>query len=286
MAKVMENLSTVNSLLRTVLAIVLTAGASGGLWFGYRSYNRPAIELAEKSEQLATARHELDTAREQLAQQDDELLNRAQRIEALGNDILQKQVELRNMSAALRMLKTNHRVARLSVTDQSVDTSNGDLYTTVQFEELGLEGEVIDGPKGFRLRGDVAYIDSWVVKFEDQYVEQSDLQRGTSLVLFRRLFGEYQAPRDGFLLDVAGRRPGVYSGDAEITAFEEQVWGDLWRVANDAELARRLGVRAAHGEAPSIKLQRDGSYLIELRASDGLSIIPEAAGRAPTKPPA
>ena len=39
--------------------------------------------------------------------------------------------------------------------------------------------------------------------------------------------------------------------------------------------ARELGIRAAHGQAVSIKTQKGKSYRILLRASDGLSIVPD-----------
>ncbi len=42
--------------------------------------------------------------------------------------------------------------------------------------------------------------------------------------------------------------------------------------ANDPELAASKGVRAIHGEAPSIELREGKTYRIELRSSGGLSI--------------
>jgi len=36
-----------------------------------------------------------------------------------------------------------------------------------------------------------------------------------------------------------------------------------------------MGIRAAHGEAPSIQLRKDKVYELTLRASGGLSILPK-----------
>ena len=60
-----------------------------------------------------------------------------------------------------------------------------------------------------------------------------------------------------------------------MSAFEERIWSEFWNIANDPRQAEELGIRAAHGEAPSIKVRPGKSYLIHLRASDGLSITPE-----------
>jgi hypothetical protein len=46
-------------------------------------------------------------------------------------------------------------------------------------------------------------------------------------------------------------------------------------VLNDEQKARDLGIRAAHGQAVSIKAQKGKSYRVLLRASDGLSIVPD-----------
>ena len=59
--------------------------------------------------------------------------------------------------------------------------------------------------------------------------------------------------------------------------FEKGLWARFWDYANDPELAREKGVRAAHGEAPSIQLRPGKSYRVELRASGGISVVPETA---------
>ena len=57
--------------------------------------------------------------------------------------------------------------------------------------------------------------------------------------------------------------------------FEKQIWDDFWTIANDKARAEALGIRAIHGGADYIKVAKGKSYLVVLRASDGLSIVPE-----------
>ncbi|HRV82040.1 MAG TPA: hypothetical protein P5218_11410 [Planctomycetota bacterium] len=54
--------------------------------------------------------------------------------------------------------------------------------------------------------------------------------------------------------------------------LESQLWAEFWEFANNPQHASTLGIRAAHGEAVSIKVREGKSYAISLRASDGLSI--------------
>ncbi len=66
-----------------------------------------------------------------------------------------------------------------------------------------------------------------------------------------------------------------------MTEFEKEIWDNFWTIANDPGLAEKKGIRAAHGEAVSMKAEKGKSYRIVLRASDGLSIVPNPAATAP-----
>jgi len=282
MPGVMDSVSTVNSLIRTLLGVVIVAMVGLAGWYGYSVYNAHDRELKERDEELAEVRNRLDTQSRQLQekqlvldQQVEMLAERDRQITDLNLDLKKKLAQIQKLDTSLRLLKVNHRVAWLTVVDQGTDDATKDLYTDVSFVEVNDKGEAIDAPRKFRIRGDVVYIDNWVVKFDDKYVEQADIDRATSLVLFRRLFGESQTPNDGFSLDTEGARPRAYSGNHPMSEFEKKIWVDFWSIANDPEKAKELGIRAAHGEAPSMKLKPGKSYKVQLRSSDGLSITPD-----------
>jgi hypothetical protein len=117
----------------------------------------------------------------------------------------------------------------------------------------------------------VVYVDSWVAKFADDYVEMGDPLRSTSICLFRRLFGEAQNPSDGFVLDPVGSRPTAYRNGGKMSDLEREIWSKFWEYANDPALAEEVGIRAIHGEAPYTKLVPGKRYKVNLRSSDGLS---------------
>ena len=60
-----------------------------------------------------------------------------------------------------------------------------------------------------------------------------------------------------------------------MSEFERRIWRDFWEFANEPQEAAQMGIRAAHGEAVSVKLRPGRHYRVQLRASDGLSITPE-----------
>ena len=109
-------------------------------------------------------------------------------------------------------------------------------------------------------------------------IEQADLERGTSLLLFKRIFGSGQKPDDGYPLDEVGSAPKAYARGGKMSDFERKIWDDFWNIANDSEKAKQLGIRAAHGGAPFMKVEKGKSYRILLRASGDPTIVPEDQG--------
>ncbi|MBM4090624.1 MAG: hypothetical protein FJ276_14570 [Planctomycetes bacterium] len=270
MPGVIDSLSTLNSIVRTALAVIAVGLLGFGSYYGYRVLNADSMALKEKEEQLVSMQSQLEVKGRELRQM--EQLVRDQTLE-----LERRNLQIQKLETSLRLMKVNHRVAWLTVLDQSVEVESGDLYTTVQFVEVNDKGEAIEAPKEIRIKGDVVYLDNWVVKFEDKYIEHADIDRSTSLVLFRRIFGESQTPRDGVPIDSEGSRPRAYGDGKQVSDFERRIWSEFWTIANDEAKAKELGIRAAHGEAPSMKVRMGKSYKVMLRAADGLSITPDSA---------
>jgi len=277
MPSTMENISTINSFLRTLMALVVLGGLGVAGWFGYTTYNKSenaAKELAEKNAELDKAKQSLERAAEDLVKKNEQIQEQQFQIEALNLDV-------ERLETSLTLLKVDHRLARLTVIDQGIDQSNGQSFSLVDFVELNDEGNPIDKPREFRVRGDLVYIDNFLVKFEDKYIEQADIERGTSLILFHRIFGDKQQPAEGFPLDEAGETPKAYARAGKQTDLERKIWGDFWNIANNEAKAHELGIRAAHGGAVSMKVQKGKSYRVIMRSTGDLSIVPEDKADAP-----
>ena len=209
---------------------------------------------------------------------EDNLATSQAHILELDEEIAQKAKEIRELKISMYLLKVDHRVARIEVIDQVPDPDNpGGVITTVRFVELDEDGEPMGQSVEATVSGKKIYLDSLVIKFEDEYVEGGDFLRGTSVALFRRIFGENQAPSAGTEIDAAGLHPHPYGGggDGESDTYYAELWQRFWDYANDPEAAAEHGVRAIHGEAPYIEARPGKRYRIELRASGGLSILAE-----------
>ena len=285
--RTVETLSTLNSIARTVLAFAVLGGLGAGGYFVYSMYNGEKLELEstkddlkQTKKELAARQGELDQAQAAIRQRDQEIGVQKEEIQNLSADVAAKAKEIERLSTSLRLLKLDHRLAKLTVVDQTTDPQ-GKLMTKIEFVELNDEGASISSPKKFELEGDMVYVDYWVVKFEDRFIEEAAIDRSTSICLFRRIFSEARKPEDGFVIDEPGSQPGSYARGGKPSEFEQQIWSRFWSIANDEAQAKSFGIRAAHGEAVSIKAQKGKSYRLQLRASDGLSITVDSGNSPP-----
>ena len=254
-----NTLASVSHIMRALVSLVLLALVGTGGWVAYRAYDE---------------RLELDR---QLRRTTNELVAKTAEAERLSR-------ENQKLNLALRLLKIDHRVAEITVVDQQPGEQPPGKQrptTRFQFSELTKDGDPIGEPRTFTVEGDTVYVDAWVLKYADDLVERGDPLRSTSVCLFRRIFGEYQEPSEGFAVDPSGSRPAVYSQGSDMSPLERDIWANFWQYANDPLKAREAGIRAAHGEAPSIRLQPGKRYRVELRASGGLSIVPESTPGRP-----
>ena len=257
-----STLHEINSFVRTIMMCVLVGGAGyGGGWVYQNLY--PSAALREKDRQIHEVQQQLTAAQTN--------------IEQLNTNLQQAHLHIDRLDMSMRYLKVDKRVADLIVLRQMQHPQTGRALTEVAFQELDADGAPIEEARRFTIDGDVVFVDYWVVKFADQFVEQGDADRGMSICMFRRLFGEYQEPRDGYTLDEFGQKPRAY-GEGQMSPFEQSIWNDFWNLANDPSLAQELGIRAAHGEAVSMQVREGAQYRVQLRASGGLSITPIQAG--------
>jgi hypothetical protein len=282
MGRVNDTISNVNSALRNLLLLVLIAGAGIAGYKGYDLYNAPRQQLADKQA-------ELEKAAASLKQVTDDLAVKQKEVTELGSKLTETKEKLEKVELAKKLLLVQHRLARLKVLDQhevaslnpvtpsdgtKTPPSKSNVLTKVEFTEVNEHGEAIGQSKQFEIDGDMVYVDYLNVTFDDKFVEQADLDRSTSLVLFQRVFGEHQQPVQGFQLDTVGTRPTAYGRGTETSDFEKKIWDDFWLIANDPKRAADLGIRAANGEAVSIRVRPGKTYEIDLKASGGMTIRP------------
>ena len=286
MAGTIEKLQTINSVIRTLLALTVFGGVGVAGWYGYTTYNAAELEgqrkdaaLQAKEEELAKTLQRVKRQEQDLAAKDAELAGKEAKIteqkteiDTLNQEVTRQKLEIQRLDTALRLHKLERRLAQIRVLDTGVDQASGRKFSKIEFVELNEQGDLVGEPKPFSLDGETVYVDYWVVKFEDKYVEQADLERGMSICMFNRIFGDLQTPKDGYSLDQPGQRPGNYARGSVMSDFEKKIWEDFWKIANDPQQAAQLGIRALHGDAVSIKVEKGKTYRITVRASGGPEI--------------
>jgi hypothetical protein len=282
----MEGLSTVNSFLRTLVALVVVGAIGVGGWFGYTTYNAQEIEAKAKARELADANEKLAKAEQDLEEKSVQIEKQTARIAEQQTQINDLNVQVKKLETSLAFLKVDYRVARFTALDQTRNEATGGVTTLIEFVEVNDEGAPIDTPRQFRLPGDTVYIDSWVVRFKDEFVEQNDLERGSSLMLFKRIFGSGQKPEDGFPLDEVGSAPRAYARGGEPSDLEKKIWDNFWTIANDPARQDELGIRSGSGVAPNMKVDKGKSYEIRLRAAGDPEMRPIDAPPPVGKPEA
>src|SRR4029453_133268 len=152
MGRVMDSLSTINSFLRTLLALVVVGGVGTAGWYGYSTYHAKEFEAAKKAAALAESEKSLADARQQLTQAEATVARHTAELVLKNAEIVKLNESVKKLETALYYLKVDHRVARFTAVDQTKDDATGDIATLIEFVELNDEGQPIDTPRQFRIQ--------------------------------------------------------------------------------------------------------------------------------------
>jgi hypothetical protein len=200
-------------------------------------------------------------------------LYRYERHSTLAVQLEQEKQKTKQLEDIVGHLQGERRVADVIVTDQK--EVNGTLQTTLLFVEYAKDGSALPA-KRFTFEGKQAHIDAMVVKFQGKYVEGRDPLRGRSVALFTRLFGDKQTPEQAHRIDDPGHIPAVYQGaDPQISAFEQELWKDFWRLADDPAYRQSMGVRVAQGESAWRPFEPGKLYTVSIENDGGVNITSE-----------
>ncbi|HZL36542.1 MAG TPA: hypothetical protein VFC78_14580 [Tepidisphaeraceae bacterium] len=193
--------------------------------------------------------------------------------QSLRRDLKAEQQRSEQLKRVVQRLTTERRVADIVVTSQS--ESAGILYTGLLFREYARDGSQLPD-KRFTIEGKLAHIDAMVIKFDGKFVEDNDPLRGHSIALFTRLYGEKQSPADAFAIDEPGKVPEIYRGAGEqVTQFEQGLWANFWKLADDPAYRKSMGVRVAQGEGVWRGFEPGWLYTLTLESNGGVNITPE-----------
>jgi hypothetical protein len=183
------------------------------------------------------------------------------------------QEEKKVLQDVVQRLSDERRVADVVVTDQRL--VDGVPHTSLLFVEYAKDGEPLPA-KSFEVVGKQAHVDALVIKFDRHFVGEGDPLRGHSVALFQKLYGDHENPVDAKRIDEPGRIPDVYRGaDPRVSEYEQDLWRNFWRLADDAQYRAEKGVRVANGQGVWGPFEPDKIYTITLESGGGLNIQSE-----------
>lgn len=257
MSDTLDKMKTVNSTVRTGLLLAIIGFLAYAGWFTYTNYIGPSRNAKRALAELETLKAEY---------------------ELQAKELEQTKVENERLSTANRLLKVTTRLANITITEMG-ESEEGEPFFDVLFEEVDSYGDPISKAREFRLKGDQLWVDCWVCKFDDDYVEQADELRGTSLCIFKRILGNLDGQDGGYPLDRMDEdgkmiAPGIYHSGARMTEFEEKIWGDFWKIANDPDLQDEMGIKATHGQIDYLKVEKDRIYSVKANSTGGFDLSP------------
>jgi len=226
----------------------------------------------ERAESLQRDNDRLSELRQQLAERNQELEKQQARLEEEKRK-LEKQRQA--LEQVVERLNLSRRVARIDVLEQHVDDDGEPVQTVIRFTETGRNGQPLPSHT-FGVPGNVPHFDALIVKFDDDYVARGDQLRGQSLSLFRRVYGDTQAPNDGYWLGRKGQVPEIYRVDDAPSEFEVTLWRKFWSYATDPDKAAQAGVRVAQGEAVYAPMSPGQQWHLSLDADGGLNLTIDA----------
>jgi len=192
----------------------------------------------------------------------------SQEVRQLQSQVNQLQQERQKLMEYAGRLSATRRVAQVDVLRQYHDAA-GNPVTALVWQEIAPDG-TLGRPLAVEATGTLVYFEALVIKFAQQYVGEGDAERGTSLAMFRRIFGDRQAPESAADLDRAARPPITQSSAA--AALEDELWAKFWELVDDPQLAAIYGVRVAQCEAPAVPVRPGQIWEVSLDAAGGLNL--------------
>ena len=177
MGKLNEGIKTINATVRTVILAAFT------LVVGYAGYLVYA-EYTKQDRLLKSQEAKLTSLQDELVTKDAEISQLGQEIQSKLKEIAEKNQEIERLETSMILLKTDQRLARLEVLEVERDPEGKAIQSRLRFVELTPNGDAIGESKEVQLPGDIVYVDNWIIKFDDEYIQRGDVSTRHFIVPF------------------------------------------------------------------------------------------------------
>lgn len=165
-------------------------------------------------------------------------------------------------------LSASQRVAQINVIQQFNDEF-GRPVTVLRWQEIGPQN-VLGDPITLEVVGRQVYVEALVLKFDHEMVGRAEPGKSSSVVMFRRVFGELEIPSQA--PEIERSRLPVAAEDEKTATLSPALWDRFWDMVDDPSLAERYGVRVAQCEAPAVRMSNGQTWEVSLDAAGGLNL--------------
>ena len=177
--------------------------------------------------------------------------------------------ENKKLKEAITTLTQEEQIGYAKVLKQEI--RDGQLYTTLRFVETA-RGNPLKTvlQKEVEIEGDVIHFDALIVSFSFQAVMDG---KERSLYLWRRVYGENQAPASGLPIEEPGAEPARYAGLLSRLRMKDQqtFWSAMWDLANDPDALQQHDIKAIYGNAVYKKLRPGLIYVFKISSTGQLT---------------
>lgn len=189
-----------------------------------------------------------------------------------SSSIHQLLTENKALQSAIENLTAEEQIGYATLLSQQ-ENAAGELESTLRMVQTapGQPKQIVCEQR-FTVRGDVVHFDALIVKFNRDAVQAGEAR---ALYLWRRIYGEDQAPSQGEWIEVPNSAPERYSALSKTLRVRqrETFWQSIWNLANEPDQLQQYGVTAVFGNAIYCRMQPGKVYLFKINASG--QIYPE-----------
>lgn len=189
-------------------------------------------------------------------------------VRRLKSQITDLQQQKAEMLLYAQRLSASRRLAQVNVVEQHRDDQGG-LITVLRWQQIGRSG-ALGSPEIVEVKGAQVYFEAMVIKFEYDLIGRAVPGRETALAMFRRAFGDRQAPQTGQPLDQTAPLEGAVEPGPD--SLQARLWKSFGELIEDSEMAAKYGVRVAQFEAPSVPVRVGQVWEVSLDATGGLNL--------------
>lgn len=167
------------------------------------------------------------------------------------------------LKSSIKNLTDERQIGFATVQSQEKE-ADGSLRTTIRFVQTDAKNpKQIVSEQLFTIEGDVAFFDTLIVKFTDDYVKDG---KERALYLWRRIYSETTAAEKGQLIEQPSTAPERYYAITRSLKIKNRdvFWSAVWDLANQPDALSEYGIQAVFGNAIYTKLEPGNVYTFKI----------------------